>query len=157
MRLRFFTIPAHGGDDAAEALNRFLAGHRVVAVDRSFIQDGRNSAWAVCVTIENGPAPQATAAKKPRVDYREVLNEQDFAVFARLRAVRKDLAEAEGIPAYAIFTNEQLADMVRRKVRSAGALREIDGVGEARVDKYAGSFLDVLRVDTDGSSQEDPS
>lgn len=32
MQLRFFTIPVHGGDEAAEALNRFLGGHRVLAI-----------------------------------------------------------------------------------------------------------------------------
>ncbi len=31
MQVRFFTIPVHGGEDAADQLNRFLASHRVVA------------------------------------------------------------------------------------------------------------------------------
>lgn len=68
-------------------------------------------------------------------------------MFARLRALRKTLAEQEGVPAYALFTNEQLAGMVQRRVRTVGDLREIDGVGEARVEKYGGAFLDILRAD----------
>jgi hypothetical protein len=50
------------------------------------------------------------------VDYKEVLNEADFAVFSRLRDLRKVIAEKEAVPAYAIFTNEQLAAMVTGKV-----------------------------------------
>jgi superfamily II DNA helicase RecQ len=78
------------------------------------------------------------------VDFKEVLSEAEFAVFARLRALRKQLAEAEGVPAYALFTNEQLAEMVQQRVSTATGLRQIAGVGEARVEKYGPAFLDLL-------------
>ena len=48
------------------------------------------------------------------------------------------------MPAYAVFTNEQLAEMVQRRVTSAAALREIAGIGEARVEKYGPAFLDLI-------------
>jgi len=48
-------------------------------------------------------------------------------------------------PSYAVFTNEQLAEMVQRRVASAAALREISGVGEARIEKYGAAFLDILK------------
>jgi ribonuclease D len=48
------------------------------------------------------------------------------------------------VPAYAIFTNEQLAEIVQRKLRTASALGEIEGVGKARVDKYGALFLALL-------------
>ena len=48
-------------------------------------------------------------------------------MFARLRALRKETADAEGVPAYALFTNDQLAEMVQRRVVTAAALREIAG------------------------------
>ena len=47
MRMKFFTVPVHGGEAAAEALDRFLIGHRIVAVDKQFVQDGQSSAWAL--------------------------------------------------------------------------------------------------------------
>ena len=46
---------------------------------------------------------------KQRVDYKEVLSPADFALFAKLRDWRKATAEQEGIPVYAVLTNEQLA------------------------------------------------
>jgi superfamily II DNA helicase RecQ len=148
MQLRFFTIPVHDGGERADELNRFLAGHRILAVDRSFVQDGANSAWSLCVSFDAADAaagrPPFGGRRGPKTDYREVLSEQDFAVFARLRALRKELAEAEGVPAYALFTNEQLAEMVQRQVRTRAALLEIPGVGEARVEKYAERFLEAL-------------
>ena len=48
-------------------------------------------------------------------------------------------------PSYAVFTNEQLAEMVQRRVASAAALREIAGIGEARIEKYGAAFLDILK------------
>jgi superfamily II DNA helicase RecQ len=143
MQLRFFTIPVRGGEETADELNQFLGSQRILAVDRSFVQDGANSAWALCVSYEPAEGRPQTG-KRGKVDYREVLSEQDFAIFARLRSLRKELADSEGIPAYALFTNEQLAEMVQRRVQTATALREISGVGEARVEKYGESFLHLL-------------
>ncbi|MCP3883118.1 MAG: hypothetical protein GY701_32680 [Sulfitobacter sp.] len=145
MQLRFFTIPVHYGDEIAEELNRFLAGHRILAVDRSFVQDGANSAWSFCVSFEPTGNTRPQAGKRSKVDYREVLNEQDFTVFARLRTLRKEIADSEGVPAYALFTNEQLAAMVQRRVQTRATLGEIQGIGEGRVDKYGEAFLRLLR------------
>jgi superfamily II DNA helicase RecQ len=150
MQVRFFTIPIQGGEDAAEDLNRFLASQRILAIERNFVQDGSNSAWALCVSFEPagnaaGRPPPGLGRRGAKIDYREILNEMDFTQFARLRSLRKDLAEAEGVPAYALFTNEQLAEMVQRRVENLAALPEIPGVGEARVEKYGARFLDLLR------------
>ncbi|PWC95999.1 HRDC domain-containing protein [Azospirillum sp. TSO5] len=148
MQLHFFTIPVHGGDEAAETLNRFLGGHCNLAIDRSFVQDGGNSAWSLCVSFEpadGGDRPASGGKRATKLNYREILNGQDFALFARRRVLRKELAEAEGVPAYALFTNDQLAAMVQRRVQSRAGLLEIDSVGDARVDKYGARFLALLR------------
>jgi len=149
MQLRFFTIPLLGGEAAAEELNRFLASHRILAVDRHLAQDSGVSIWAVCVSYE--PAGESRAGdsrsasgRRGKVDYREVLSEADFTVYARLRTLRKEIADSEGVPVYSLFTNEQLAEMVTRRVSSATALREISGIGEARVQKYGEAFLSAL-------------
>ena len=79
------------------------------------------------------------------VDYKEILSPADFVTFARLREVRKELAKAEQVPAYAIFTNEQLAEIAKALPLSANALSKIEGLGENRVEKYGGQFLKVLK------------
>ena len=147
MQVQFFLVPIQGGDDAAEELNRFLGSHRIVSIDRQFVQDGPGSAWAFCVTYIRSSSRPDAVGKRGKVDYREVLSEQDFAVFARLRALRKTLADREGVPAYALFTNEQLAEMVQRRVRTADALSEIAGVGASRVEKHGEDFLAILCAD----------
>lgn len=145
MQLKAFTIPIHDSGGALDEVNTFLRANRVLAVDRHFVQDGANSVWAICVSyLGEANRPQAAGGKRPKVDYREVLSTADFAVFARLRNLRKELAEREGVPAYALFTNEQLAEMVQRHVGSLTELKEIEGVGDARAAKYGTAFLALL-------------
>jgi hypothetical protein len=66
------------------------------------------------------------ATRPDREDYREVLSPEEFVVFSKLREVRKQFAEKESVPAYTIFTNEQLAEMVRVLPDSATALGKLD-------------------------------
>jgi superfamily II DNA helicase RecQ len=149
MRCRFFIIPIQAAEETSQALNQFLATNRILAVDRQFVADGANSAWAICVSFDDSGAvatPRATIGKRGKVDFRDVLSAEEFAVFARLRALRKERAEAEGVPAYALFTNEQLAEIVQRRVASAAELRDVPGVGEARVEKYGAAFLPILQA-----------
>jgi superfamily II DNA helicase RecQ len=161
MQLRFFTIPIHGGGDIADELNRFLAGSRILSIDRQLVQDGANSAWAICVGFESAGQGRPSSAmggtsKQGKVDYREVLNETDFAVYAHLRSLRKEIADREGLPAYALFTNEQMAEMVQRRVATEAAMREIQGIGDARMEKYADAFLQVLREAFNNPAQDAP-
>ena len=51
-----------------------------------------------------------------------MLKPEEFEVFSRLRDWRKGVAEKEGVPVYVVFTNEQLAEMVKKKVGTKAAL-----------------------------------
>lgn len=155
MRLRFFAIPALDPAAAQQELNDFLLRQRVLRCERHFVADGGQSYWSFCVEWLEGAGPVATAAVKPgrgeRVDYRELLSEEDFAVFARLRHLRKTLAEAAGVPLFAVFTNEQLAEVVIRKVDGLEALATIEGVGPSRVEKYGAAILRELQPAVNGA------
>jgi hypothetical protein len=65
-----------------------------------------------------------------RVDYKTVLSPDEFPVFSRLREFRKELAQTEAVPVYALFTNEQLAQMVQRRCQSKSDLAQIEGPGD---------------------------
>jgi superfamily II DNA helicase RecQ len=143
----FFRVHKENVADATAELNHFLRAHRIVNVDRQFVADGERSCWFFCVEyFEGGQQDTAPGVQQPRgkVDYREVLSAPDFALYSKLRDKRKALAEAEAVPPYTIFTNEQLAEMVTSKTDSLAALRKINGVGESRVTKYGAEFLQIL-------------
>jgi superfamily II DNA helicase RecQ len=78
------------------------------------------------------------------VDYREVLNPVEYAFYDKLRGLRKQIAEKAGIPVYAVFTNEQLASMVKKSPKNAKDLLSISGVGDARVKQYGDEFVNLF-------------
>ncbi len=84
MRLKFFTVPVFGDRQVADELDRFLAAHRIMAIDKELIHDGRGSAWSLCVSYDHAGEPRS-AEKRAKVDYKEVLSETEFPLYARLR------------------------------------------------------------------------
>lgn len=146
MQFAFFTINSITPEQDQQMLNAFCAQHRIVSVEKQFIERGLDSFWSLCITYLVREAPQETKSfKRDRIDYREVLNAEDFAVYAELRTLRKTLSQQEGVPAYALFTNEQLAAMVTRRVETLTTMHEIDGIGTARLEKYGTAFLNQLQ------------
>lgn len=112
--MKFISVSVLDSGDQERELNRFLAAHRVLDVERRFIEDGGNSRWCFCINYL--PAGELSPDSKPRnrIDYKEQLNEADFAVYSRIRELRKRLAEEEGVPIYSVFKNAQLAAMVEQ-------------------------------------------
>jgi superfamily II DNA helicase RecQ len=145
MQLKLFILPVKNLVEAEGEMNGFLRSHRVLAVKKEFVADGENSFWTLCVEyLESAGAAAAWGGKGPKVDYKEVLKPAEFEVFSRLREWRKAAAEKEGVPVYTVLTNEQLAQIVQKKVGTKAGLKEVGGVGEARVEKYGEAMLKVL-------------
>ncbi len=136
MSYKFFTIPVFGSEAAEMELNRFLSSHRVISVEKDFIKEGLQGCWCFCIHyLESGSIATGASASQPRMDYKELLNDQDFQKYARLRELRNVRAKEEGRPAYSVFTNEQLANMVTQKVITRKAMAEIPGIGQGRKEK----------------------
>lgn len=151
MQLKMFSIPALDPGEGTEEMNRFLRAHRVLSVEKRLVGADAAAFWSVCVEYLDrayGAAAEAgnSGQAKAKVDYKEVLNAEDFAVFARLREVRKAVSEREAVPPYTVFTNEQLAAMVTQRVDSLAALGRIDGIGPARIEKYGALFLGTMKA-----------
>lgn len=145
MQYRVFAIPATGSPDLEEELNHFLRSHKVVSVQKTVEMIDGAPRWCFCVEYLEGGASGGNAGRSSgrskRVDYKEVLSEEDFAVYARLRDVRKELAAKEAVPVYAVCTNEQLARMAQTRPDCLVSLKEIEGFGEAKASKYGEALL----------------
>lgn len=91
-----------------------------------------------------GIASSQNNSSRDRIDYRAVLDPEQFALFSRLRDKRKQLAEREGLPVYTIVSNAQLAQIVQTGAKTVASLEKIDGLGEARIRKYGQELVEVL-------------
>jgi ATP-dependent DNA helicase RecQ len=65
-------------------------------------------------------------------------------LFQRLRALRKRLADAQGVPAYIVFSDQVLWDMVELRPSTPAQLLGVSGVGPAKLERYGEDFLEVL-------------
>jgi ATP-dependent DNA helicase RecQ len=69
----------------------------------------------------------------------------DDALFERLRALRKRLASENGLPPYVIFHDATLRQMAERKPLDLGQFAALPGVGQAKLARYGGQFIDEIR------------
>ena len=84
----------------------------------------------------------ASAAKPRSRPAAEIVNPESFE---RLRALRKRLADAEGVPAYIVFSDAVLREMAKHAPRTRAELLGISGVGPVKLERYGEAFLEVLR------------
>lgn len=156
MAYRTFKLASDADPRQCEAFNAFLRSHAVLAIHREWVPAGEASFWAFCVEYREsgsgGRGVGSAGAAPGKIDYKEILSPEEFVVYAKLRDLRKQLAEKDAVPVFAVFTNEQLAQMVRMPAKSAADLARIDGVGEARVKKYAAAVLALLTASGMGSA-----
>jgi ATP-dependent DNA helicase RecQ len=67
-------------------------------------------------------------------------------LFDALRACRRELAKAQGVPPYVIFHDSTLRDMAALKPRNRSEMGQVSGVGERKLDAYGDAFLDAIRA-----------
>ena len=69
----------------------------------------------------------------------------DEALLGALKALRTRLAQAQKVPAYVVFSDRTLVELATHRPGTPGAMREIHGVGDAKLDRYGDAFLEVIR------------
>lgn len=159
LQYKFFRIPLQSLEESEEALNRFLRSVKVVHVQREFVAQGENSFWTLAIEYmpsEDGSAGGGILRKRVKIDYKELLSPEDFAVFVKLREWRKEVAAEEGVPVYAIFTNEQMAKIAEERSQTQADLAQIDGIGKSRIAKYGESVLEIVAKAIAGAREPGP-
>ena len=82
------------------------------------------------------PSRDGAAADEPAMD---------DELFQRLRALRRALADGEGVPAYIVFSDAVLARMATTRPADEAGLLAIPGIGPAKLARYGAAFLRALR------------
>jgi ATP-dependent DNA helicase RecQ len=66
-------------------------------------------------------------------------------LFLKLKEVRKQIADKAGIAPFMVFHDKHLLHMSDLKPKSLSEFREVQGVGDQKLQKYAASFLEVIQ------------
>lgn len=92
------------------------------------------------LSIKERPYKKSTSSQT-----RHVSRNVNHDLYEALREVRLELAQAEGVPAYIIFSNKSLEDMASKLPKNEEEFLAVEGVGSVKADKYAGQFLPVIQ------------
>lgn len=98
--------------------------------------------------ILRGEVPLYRRARVEKFHYSdknaEFSTPQDRALWQALRACRKRLADEQNVPAYVIFGDATLKEMVHMKPADHYEFARITGVGDRKLEKYGDEFLAVI-------------
>jgi ATP-dependent DNA helicase RecQ len=106
--------------------------------ERSARRQRAAAATAAAPATAPAPATAATAAS---------FSASDSALFARLRALRGELARRDAVPAYCVFHDRTLVELVRARPSTDRELLAVPGVGPAKLEKYGAEVLRLFRAD----------
>ncbi|MBQ8222989.1 MAG: HRDC domain-containing protein [Bacteroidales bacterium] len=143
MQVKIFTIPCSDSSESNDEMNRFLRGNKIVSVEKQFYVLNGEAYWSLCITYLQGQNTQHQE-KKEKIDYKEILDENSFARFTQLRFLRKSLAEKDAVPAYAVFTDAELALMSQLDDISESNIKKIQGIGSKRMEKYGNMICEMF-------------
>lgn len=90
---------------------------------------------------EQATVPLATSSKRRHQD----IDPEDRDLWQALRGCRKRLAEEHGVPPYVVFNDATLREMLTQRPTTASALLSVSGVGDVKLERFGGDFLEVIR------------
>lgn len=153
MQIRIFTIPIVTDSSCQEELNQFLRSHKIVDIRSELAVHNGNSFWSFCITyMASGASDESSHQRNGRygkTDYKQELPDEVFKRFVRMRSLRKEIAENEAIPAYAVFTDAELAELAKLEVLDTSSMAKIPGIGKKKIEKYGNAFCMIDYTSTD--------
>ncbi|RNC99435.1 DNA helicase RecQ [Lysinibacillus halotolerans] len=80
-----------------------------------------------------------------RVKIEQTVIKRDDPLFEHLRAVRKEIAEQEGVPPFVVFSDKTLKDMCDKKPIDEQTFLEVSGVGQNKLERYGTIFINAIK------------
>jgi superfamily II DNA helicase RecQ len=140
MQIKLFTIPVGDSGGALQEMNTFLTAHKILEVEQKLTCNENGAYWCFCIRYVE-QALKVASESRQRVDYRKVLDEPTFRKFVHLREIRKNVAAAEGLSAFIVFTDEELAELAKLKEITVRSMLGIKGIGEKKAERFAHYFM----------------
>jgi len=145
MQVKLFFIGIVEMEQGNDELNKFLRSKKVVSFESSFVSHEKYCGWIFTVQYIDIMQNNFTTSPKEKIDYKNILDEATFEKFSKLREIRKQLSEADAVPAYAVFTNEELAEIAKLEELSEANMIKIQGIGEKKVEKYGKKMIEIYQ------------
>jgi superfamily II DNA helicase RecQ len=120
-------------------LSDFLSNKEIIRWESRFFDHKNEHYWSVMVEYKSVlPPGKITIGKKGSIkneEYKELLSENDWPLFNRLREWRAEKGKKDGVPPYIIFKNIQLAKIAVTRPVSLNALQQIEFLPAMKLDR----------------------
>lgn len=145
MQIKVFSVPVVGGETINDDLNAFLRGNKILQVDQQLVASAEGTYWSFCIRYIEKSSGSGRTEKRVRKDYKKELSPKAFERFSVLRKIRKQIAKEDNVPAFAVFTDEELAGLAQLEELSQTNMKSVRGIGDKKVEKYAERFQKALK------------
>ena len=69
----------------------------------------------------------------------------DYDLFNKLKILRKEIAKSQSLPPYAVLQEFSLEDMTYKYPETIDEFKNINGVGEGKVNKFGSQFVELIK------------
>ncbi|KAA0917615.1 DNA helicase RecQ [Aquicoccus porphyridii] len=131
-----------------QAIFRQMLGHDLLRPDPERYGALRLTEKAVPILRgeESITLRQDSLRKSPdRPAVKTLVSDEDAPLLSALKAKRRALAEAAGVPAYIIFNDRTLIEMAETRPSTLDDMVRIGGVGAKKLERYGDAFLSVIQ------------
>ncbi len=90
------------------------------------------------------PTKSKASSSERRTSASSSFDREDEALLTRLKALRMDFAKQLGKPAFVVFSDATLIDMVSRRPRTREEMLSVSGVGPSKYARFGEAFLAEL-------------
>ncbi|MEO0391808.1 MAG: DNA helicase RecQ [Pseudomonadota bacterium] len=130
---------------------RQMLAHGLVTIDND-----RHGAWMLTeqarpilrgeqsISLREDAIRQEQKREKQASQVARMVPPEDEALLSELKSLRRRLADEQNVPAYVVFPDRSLIDMVMRKPGDIDGLATCHGVGAKKLERYGEAFLSVL-------------
>ncbi len=101
---------------------------------KEVLYDGKNIQLAKLTKVKTEPVTKERKPKKPK-----------GTLFEKLRELRSELARDANVAAYIVFSDASLKDMEDQEPVTQKQFLDIQGVGQAKMEKYGADFIKVIK------------
>ncbi|VEI58388.1 ATP-dependent DNA helicase RecQ [Pasteurella multocida] len=89
--------------------------------------------------------PRLSSLHAITVPQKSAVQHYDKDLFARLRFLRKQIADKENIPSYIVFNDATLQEMAQYQPTSNIEMLQINGVGSIKLERFAQPFIALIQ------------
>ncbi|AUI65148.1 MULTISPECIES: ATP-dependent DNA helicase RecQ [Glaesserella] len=90
--------------------------------------------------------PRLSFSATAYVHKQQTSKRYDKDLFARLRFLRKQIADKENIPPYVVFNDATLQEMAEFMPTTEDEMLSINGVGERKLERFGEAFLSLIQA-----------